>query len=150
MTPKFHSPFSPIIMETEAPKEFVDKINDTADKVLGSDTASVEWDWSHMLVGKVHKEVRIPIKGKEDKQFLLNVMKSGCLEYLKESIKQGNHHAWKNLAGDAVPTLENIHLTHSWVVSQYAGEYNPWHHHSGDFSAVIYLKLPPNMHKEIE
>ena len=46
--------------------------------------------------------------------------------------------------------MDNIHLTHSWVVSQYAGEYNPWHHHSGDFSAVIYLKLPPNMHKEIE
>ena len=121
MTPKFHSPFSPIIMETEAPKEFVDKINDTADKVLGSDTASVEWDWSHMLVGKVHKEVRIPIKGKEDKQFLLNVMKSGCLDYLKQSIKKGNHHAWKKLAGNAVPTLDNIHLTHSWVVSQYAG-----------------------------
>ena len=88
MTPKFHKPFSPIIMETEAPKRFVDKINDTADKVLGSEAASVEWDWSHMLVGKVHKEVRIPIRGKEDKQFLLNVMKSACLEYLKESIKQ--------------------------------------------------------------
>ena len=32
------------------------------------------------------------------------------------------------------PTLDNIHLTHSWIVSQYAGEYNPYHHHSGDFS----------------
>ena len=149
-TPKFHKPFSPIIMETEAPKRFVNTINETADKILGSEAASVEWDWSHMLVGKVHKEVRIPIKGKEDKQFLLNVMKSGCLEYLKESIKQGNHHTWKKIAGDAIPTLDNIHLTHSWVVSQYAGEYNPWHHHTGDFSSVIYLKLPPNMHKEIE
>ena len=49
MTPKFHSPFSPLIMETEAPKKFVDKINDTADKVLGSDAASVEWDWSHTV-----------------------------------------------------------------------------------------------------
>ena len=68
-TPKFHSPFSPIIMETEAPKEFVDKINDTADKVLGSETASVEWDWSHMLVGKVHKEVRIPIRVKKINSF---------------------------------------------------------------------------------
>ena len=44
---KFHKPFSPTIMETEAPKEFVDKINSTADKVLGSEAASVEWDWSH-------------------------------------------------------------------------------------------------------
>jgi uncharacterized protein (TIGR02466 family) len=77
-------------------------------------------------------------------------MKSGCLDYLKEAIKVGNHHTWKKIAGDATPTLDNIHLTHSWVVSQYAGEYNPWHHHTGDFSAVLYLKLPPNMHKEIE
>jgi len=150
MTPKFHKPFSPIIMETEAPKRFIDTINKTADKVLGSEAESVEWDWSHKLVGKVHKEVLIPIKGKDDKEFLLNVMKSGCLDYLKEAIKVGNHHTWKKIAGDATPTLDNIHLTHSWVVSQYAGEYNPWHHHTGDFSAVIYLKLPPNMHKEIE
>jgi len=150
MTPKFHKPFSPIIMETEAPKRFIDTINKTADKVLSSETASVEWDWSHKLVGKVHKEVLIPIKGKDDKEFLLNVMKSGCLDYLKEAIKVGNHHTWNKIAGDATPTLDNIHLTHSWVVSQYAGEYNPWHHHTGDFSAVIYLKMPPNMHKEIE
>ena len=150
MTPKFHKPFSPIIMETEAPKRFIDTINKTADKVLSSETASVEWDWSHKLVGKVHKEVLIPIKGKDDKEFLLNVMKSGCLDYLKEAIKVGNHHTWNKIAGDATPTLNNIHLTHSWVVSQYAGEYNPWHHHTGDFSAVIYLKMPPNMHKEIE
>ena len=150
MTPKFHKPFSPMIMETEAPKRFVNTINKIADKILDSEAASVEWDWSHMLVGKVHKEVRIPIRNKDDKEFLLNVMKSGCLDYLKESIKVGNHHSWKKIAGDATPTLDNIHLTHSWVVSQYAGEYNPWHHHTGDFSAVIYLKLPPNMHKEIE
>jgi len=150
MTPKFHKPFSPIIMETEAPKRFVDTINKTADKVLGSEAASVEWDWSHMLVGKVHKEVRIPIKGKDDKEFLLNVMKSGCLDYLKESIKEGNHHSWKKIAGDATPTLDNIHLTHSWVVSQYAGEYNPWHNHSGNFSAVLYLKIPPKMNEEWE
>ena len=48
------------------------------------------------------------------------------------------------------PTLDNIHLTHSWIVSQYAGEYNPYHHHSGDFSAVIYLKIPPKMQEELD
>tara|TARA_Y100000815_G_scaffold243246_1_gene240643 strand:+ start:71 stop:691 length:621 start_codon:yes stop_codon:yes gene_type:complete len=137
-------------MESTVPDKFVEIVNDTADKVLGSEAASVEWDWSHKLVGKVHKEVQIPVKNKEHREFLFTTMKSVCVDYLKESIKQGNHHTWKKLAGDSVPTVDNIHLTHSWVVSQYAGEYNPWHHHSGDFSAVIYLKLPPNMHKEIE
>ena len=150
MTPKFHRPFSPTIMESTVPDKFVEIVNDTADKVLGSETASVEWDWSHKLVGKVHKEVQIPVKNKEHRELLFTTMRGACVDYLKESIKNNTAYGWKKIAGNAVPTINNIHMAHSWVVSQYAGEYNPWHHHSGDFSAVIYLKLPPNMHKEIE
>ena len=85
-----------MIMESEVPKRFVDAINKTADKVLGSEAASIEWDWSHMLVGKVHKEVRIPIKkNNDDKEFLLNTMKSACVYYLKESIKNSTAYGWK-------------------------------------------------------
>ena len=150
MIPKFHRPFSPTIMESTVPDKFVEIVNDTADKVLGSEAASVEWDWSHKLVGKVHKEVQIPVKNKEHRELLFTTMKGACVDYLKESIKNNTAYGWKKIAGDAVPTMNNIHMAHSWVVSQYAGEYNPWHHHSGDFSAVIYLKLPPKMNEEIK
>ena len=150
MTPKFHRPFSPTIMESTVPDKFVEIVNDTADKVLGSEAASVEWDWSHKLVGKVHKEVQIPVKNKEHRELLFTTMKGACVDYLKESIKNNTAYGWKKIAGDAVPTIDNIHMAHSWVVSQYAGEYNPWHHHSGDFSAVVYLKLPPKMNEEIK
>ena len=150
MTPKFHRPFSPTIMESTVPDKFVEIVNDTADKVLGSEAASVEWDWSHKLVGKVHKEVQIPVKNKEHRELLFTTMKGACVDYLKESIKNNTAYGWKKIAGDAVPTIDNIHMAHSWVVSQYAGEYNPWHHHSGDFSSVIYLKLPPKMNEEIK
>ena len=150
MTPKFHRPFSPTIMESTVPDKFVEIVNDTTDKVLSSETASVEWDWSHKLVGKVHKEIQIPVRNKEHRELLFTTMRGACVDYLKESIKNNTAYGWKKIANDAVPTVDNIHMAHSWVVSQYAGEYNPWHHHSGDFSAVIYLKLPPNMHKEIE
>ena len=150
MTPKFHRPFSPTIMESTVPDKFVEIVNDTADKVLSSETASVEWDWSHKLVGKVHKEIQIPVSNKEHRELLFTTMRGACVDYLKESIKNNTAYGWKKIANDAVPTVDNIHMAHSWVVSQYAGEYNPWHHHSGDFSSVIYLKLPPNMHKEIE
>ena len=148
MTPKFHRPFSPTIMESTVPDKFVEIVNDTADKVLGSEAASVEWDWSHKLVGKVHKEVQIPVKNKEHRELLFTTMKGACVDYLKESIKNNTAYGWKKIAGDAVPTMDNIHMAHSWVVSQYAGEYNPWHKHSGDFSAVIYLKLPDGMEEE--
>ena len=150
MTPKFHKPFSPMIMESTVPDKFVKIVNDTADKVLGSETASVEWDWSHKLVGKVHKEVQIPVRNKEHRELLFTTMRGACVDYLKESIKNNTAYGWKKIAGDAVPTMDNIHMAHSWVVSQYAGEYNPWRHHSGDFSSVIYLKLPPKMNEEIK
>ena len=125
-----------MIMESTVPDKFLDIVNDTADKVLDSETASVEWDWSHMLVGKVHKEVQIPVRKKEHREFLFTTMKIACVDYLKESIKNNTSYGWKKIANNTEPTIDNIHLTHSWVVSQYAGEYNPWHHHTGDFSAV--------------
>ena len=55
MTPTFHEVFSPTIMETEVSQKFLDIVNKVGDKVLGSETASIEWDWSHKLVGKLHK-----------------------------------------------------------------------------------------------
>ena len=70
-------------MESTVPDKFVEIVNDTADKVLGSETASVEWDWSHKLVGKVSKEVQIPVKNKEHREFLFSTMKSACVDYLK-------------------------------------------------------------------
>ena len=42
--------------------------------------------------------------------------------------------------GNLHPTEDNINISQSWIVSQYKGEYNPWHQHSGHLSAVIYLK----------
>ena len=150
MAQKFHRPFSPMIMESTVPDKFVEIVNDTADKILGSESASIEWDWSHKLVGKVSKEVQIPVRNKEHRELLFSTMKGACVDYLIESIKNRNAYGWKKIAGNAVPTMDNIHMAHSWIVSQYAGEYNPWHHHSGDFSAVIYLKLPPKMNEEIE
>ena len=43
------------------------------------------------------------------------------------------------------PSEENIYLSQSWIVSQYKHEYNPVHTHSGNFSGVIYLKIPDDM-----
>ena len=148
---KFHRPFSPMIMETMVPERFVEIINRVGDDVLSDDKKSQQWDWSHKLVGKVRKEVQIPISDKEEKEYLSNVMKQGCLDYLNEAIFDHKANNWVKIAGvnSPPPTLDNIHLTQSWIVSSYAGDFNPWHHHTGDFSAVIYLKLPDNMMEEI-
>ena len=78
-------------------------------------------------------------------------MKSMCVEYLKNMISKSRayndndiilHHPTR---GNLHPSNENINISQSWIVSQYKGEYNPWHQHSGHLSSVIYLKLPKGM-----
>ena len=150
MTPKLHEPFSPTILETTVPDRFVDIVNDVADDVLSSEEKSKQWDWSHKLVGKVNKEILIPVTDPDDRSFLFKTMKQGCLDYLLHMIKMNRNNPWTRMETGTKPTIDNIHLTHSWVVSQYAGDFNPFHHHNGDFSAGVYLKVPDGMNDEWE
>jgi uncharacterized protein (TIGR02466 family) len=104
-------------------------------------------------VGKVTKEIQIPVADKDDRTFLFKTMKQGCLDYLNYMIEHKRNNPWTRLDSEnwnKKPTANNIHLTHSWVVSQYAGDFNPFHHHNGDFSGGIYLKVPEGMNDEWE
>ena len=149
--PKFLEVFSPTIMESKVSQRFIDIVNAAGDDVLSSEQKSAKWDWSHKLVGKVSKEIQIPIDDADDRDLLFTTMRQSCVDYLNYIISKNRAYGWYKIAGrESKPTLDNIHLTHSWIVSQYAGEYNPYHHHTGDFSAVVYLKIPPNMQKELD
>ena len=130
---------------------FVDIINRVGDNVLSNSMSIAKWDWSHKLVGKVSSEVQIPVSDKNEKDFLFKIMREKCLEYLNYIISKNRAYLWYKMAGrDTKPTVDNIHLVHSWIVSQYAGEYNPYHHHGGDISAVVYLKIPDGMEEELK
>ena len=123
--------------------------------MLSDETKSREWDFSENLVGKVRKEVQIPIVDKAEKKYCLDYMKESCLLFLQEMLKKNRTYEWNKLTGvgtsqNLYPSLENIHLANSWIVSQYKGEYNPWHKHSGNFSAVMYLKIPEGMNDFME
>ena len=77
MTPKFHEPFSPAILETTVTQRFVNIVNNVSDDVLSSEEKSKKWDWSHKLVGKVSKEILIPVTDKDDREFLLQNYETG-------------------------------------------------------------------------
>ena len=152
---KFLEPFSPAILERQVPQKFIDIVNRVGDEVLSDETKSREWDFSENLVGKVRKEVQIPIVDKTEKKYCLDYMKESCLLFLQEMLKKNRTYEWNKLTGvgtsqNLYPSLENIHLANSWIVSQYKGEYNPWHKHSGNFSAVMYLKIPEGMNDFME
>ena len=142
--------FSPTIMQFKVSDRFVDIVNTTGDAVLPDDGLSKKFDFSNSLVGKVSKEVRIPILDENDKEYYKSTLKDGCLEYLKTMIEKKRAYEWTKGGGSNEPTRDNIHLAQSWIVSQYKHEYNPWHTHSGHFSGVIYLKIPDDMNKEYD
>ena len=136
--------FSPSIMESEVPQKFIDIINNTGDEVLKDDGLSKKYDFSDNLVGKVHKEVMIPVPD-SDKSYCLSILRQACVRYLRQMIELGRAYEWSKKAGGKEPSEENIYLSQSWIVSQYKHEYNPVHTHSGNFSGVIYLKIPDDM-----
>ena len=107
--PRFLEAFSPTIMESTVPKRFVDIVNEVGDTVLSDDVKSAKWDWSHKLVGKVSKEVQIPISNSDDREFLFRIMRQGCLDYLKYIISKNRAYKWNEAAGAGVkPTLNTF------------------------------------------
>ena len=147
---KFFEPFSATILERQIPDRFIEIVNKVGDEVLSDDTTSAEWDFSENLVGKVSKEVQIPLTDKEERKYTLDFMKESCLLYLQRMIEKNRSYEWNKMTGigtpvNLYPSIENIHLAQCWMVSQYKNEYNPWHKHSGNFSAVMYLKIPEGM-----
>jgi len=147
---KWHEPFSPTIMETTVSAEFLNIVNRVGDEVLNDDDKSSKFDFSNSLVGKVHKEVKIPLEN-EDQSYVNNEIKQACMLYFNKMI-QNNHklHLFANSNNSYNMKEKNINITQSWIVSQYKNEYNPWHTHSGDISAVIYLKIPDGMNDFVE
>ena len=137
--------FSPTILESKVPQRFVNISNDIGDKVLKDDGLCKKWDFSDSLVGKVSKEVAIPMYNKEDSAYALSVLKTYCKEYLTQMKDWNRSYEWNKASKGAIPQTENINIAQSWIVSQYKNEYNPWHKHSGHFSGVIYLKIPDGM-----
>ena len=142
---RVHTPFSPTILEYKVPQRFLDIVNTSGDAVLPDDGLSKKFDFSDNLVGKVHKEVSIPVPD-EDKGYCLSILRQACVRYLRQMIANGRAYEWnKKSGGNKEPSEENIYLSQSWIVSQYKHEYNPVHTHSGNFSGVIYLKIPDDM-----
>ena len=146
----FLEPFSATILERQVPEKFIEIVNRVGDEVLSDDTKSAEWDFSENLVGKVSKEVQIPLTDEKERKYTLDFMKESCLMYLERMIEKHRSYEWNKMTGvgsplNLHPSIDNIHIAQCWLVSQYKNEYNPWHKHSGNFSAVMYLKIPKGM-----
>mgnify|MGYP003125568894 FL=1 len=129
-----YQPFGPSILKSTLPQGFVNLLNAEADHILYDDKLSKEHDWSHNLAGNVKKEVAIDQnKIPNFPEFLITMAK----QYYKHTIEKDPIEGSK--VGFRV-----------WVVSQYAGDFNPMHIHDANLSGVAFLKMPPNFDAEYE
>ena len=127
-----YQPFGPSIMKVRMPQQFTDTANAEADRILRDEGLSKEHDWSHNLAGNVKKEIAIDHnKMKGFPEFLITMSK----EYYKRTI--GKEPVDGSKVGFRV-----------WVVSQYAGDFNPMHIHDANLSGVAFLKMPDKFEEE--
>ena len=129
-----YQPFGPSILKTTLPQGFVNLLNAEADHILYDDNLSKEHDWSHNLAGNVKKEVAIDQnKIPNFPEFMITMAKA----YYKHTI-------------NAEPAEGSKVSFRVWVVSQYAGDFNPMHIHDANLSGVAFLKIPQGFDKEYE
>ena len=129
-----YQPFGPSILKTTLPQGFVNLLNAEADHILYDDKLSKEHDWAHNLAGNVKKEVAIDQnKIPNFPEFMITMAK----QYYKHTI-------------NAEPAEGSKVSFRVWVVSQYAGDFNPMHIHDANLSGVAFLKIPPGFNAEYE
>ena len=137
----FEAPFSPTIMTKQMSTDFVDTVNEASDIILADPDLYAMFDWTSELVGKVKKQFQLAIKDDRKRDYVIETIQSLGMEYLNHLIGKKASRTW---AGGTAG-INNIKVVNNWIVSQQAGEYNPWHDHSGEISGVIYLKIPEGM-----
>ena len=129
-----YRPFGPSILKVRMPQGFVNLLNAESDRILNDEKLSKERDWSHNLAGNVKKEVAIDHNKINNLPEFLAAMSK---QYYQHTI--GSEPAKGSSIGFRV-----------WVVSQYAGDFNPMHIHDSNLSGVAFLKIPPGFEKEYE
>ena len=127
-----YKPFGPSILKVRMPQGYVDLFNAEADRILNDEKLSKERDWSHNLAGNVKKEIEI---------------NHNKIEGFPEFIITMSHEYIKRILPGGLSDKAKVSFS-VWVVSQYAGDFNPLHIHDANLSGVAFLKVPPKFEEE--
>lgn len=147
---ELHRPFSPVIMETMAEPDLLAALNDSANASLLDGKRYREADYSDQLVGKVSHELEVLVADEVVRNKVAADIRELGAEYLNNLISLGIGHAWNRVNGDLTPMAHGLSLVSAWIVSQFKGEYNPCHNHSGCISGIIYTSLPREYQAELD
>jgi len=128
-----YTPFGPRILKSSVPQVVIDAVNQKADTILQDNQKSNDLDYSSNLAGNVKKEVALSLAEVKGLEVVVNKL---ATEYIMK------------LVPNQLDPEKTIMSYSSWVVSQYAGDFNPLHIHDSQLSGVLFLKMPPNYEEE--
>ena len=126
--------FGPSVLHVKIPKNIVDTINLYIDGLVNDKAKLKSLDAGEYLVGDVTQEFSL-----ED-EF---IKKSGWYVFLASCVKK-----WVEF--ETKKKVTKFEVLDSWVVRQFANEYNPTHWHSGHISGAGFLKVPSTFGKHIQ
>ena len=130
---KIYKPFGPTIGKTKLTLSAVARLNKFSEQVSNNKTLSKRYDYDHRLVGSMKQQFRIPSK----------ILKIGIEKQIIKSVKD-YYDKTLNIK------VKKIRIEKAWIVSQFAGDFNPPHLHRGNISGVGYLKIPSSIKRNKE
>jgi hypothetical protein len=149
-------PFGPVILRTTIPSYVVDNLNAHCDEILADPKKLKDNDYSAQLAGNVKKEFRLSgkfIEKEENFSDILSKMSHRMLAVDLRGSEDQSSFPYLRSAPPGTTNIERKYITGCqvltvWCVSQWAGDFNPLHIHSGDLSGVLYLKVPEGLEEE--
>ena len=134
-------PFGPTILRGKMPDRLVKLMDDKASEMMNDKKYSKEFDHAPHLAGNVKQETRYDPAwlGSSEAQPMINLIGEMVKNYI--SIPPANETISPEFVGQMV-------IQSMWAVSQWAGDFNPFHIHQGELSGVIYLRVPPSLKDE--
>ena len=126
--------FGPSVMHVKIPKNIVDNINLYIDGIVSDKEKSQNLNAGNYLVGDVTQEFTL------ESDF---IKKSGWYIFLASCVNK-----W--IEFETKKKVTKFEILNSWVVRQFANEYNPTHWHSGHISGAGFLKVPSTFGNHIQ
>ena len=149
-------PFGPPILKTTIPSYVVDNLNEHCDATLADKQILKDYDYSGQLAGNVKKEFKISGEFLNKEENFSNILRKLAERMVAVDVRGSEEQSNVSYLRNAPPSTTNIDRKYItgcqvltvWCVSQWGGDFNPLHIHSGDLSGVLYLKVPEGLEEE--
>tara|TARA_Y100000389_G_scaffold182767_1_gene199655 strand:- start:804 stop:1448 length:645 start_codon:yes stop_codon:yes gene_type:complete len=126
--------FGPSVLKVTIPTNIVNTINQYIDGLIINKEKSKNLNAGENLVGDVTQEFSL------EEEF---IKKSGWYVFLASCVNK-----W--IEFETQEKVKKFEILNSWVVRQFANEYNPTHWHSGHISGAGFLKVPSTFGKHTQ